>query len=72
MGTTTFGKGIVQSYYDTETGSGSIVKLTIAHYYSPLGRDFHGVGLEPDITGEDDVLTEDKDELLEKAIEYLR
>ena len=71
MGTTTFGKGIVQSYYDTDTGSGSIVKLTIAHYYSPLGRDFHGVGIDPDITGEDDVLTEE-DELLKQAIEYLK
>ena len=70
MGETTFGKGIVQSFFDVDTGSGSIVKLTIAHYYSPLGRDFHGVGIEPDIAAEDDVLTED-DEVLNQALEYL-
>ena len=70
MGQTTFGKGIVQSFFDTQDGS--VLKLTIAHYYSPLGRDFHGSGIAPDIQGEDDVLTEDKDELLEQAIEHLK
>ena len=70
MGQTSFGKGIVQSFYDSHDGS--VVKLTIAHYYSPLGRDFHGTGIEPDIKGEDDVMTEDKDELLEQAIEHLK
>ena len=70
MGQTTFGKGIVQSFFDTQDGS--VLKLTIAHYYSPLGRDFHGSGIAPDIKSEDDVLTEDKDELLEQAIEHLK
>ena len=70
MGETTFGKGIVQSFYDTQDGG--MLKLTIAHYYSPLGRDFHGSGIEPDVKGADDVLTEDVDELLEQAVESLK
>lgn len=70
MGETTFGKGIVQSFYDTIDGG--VLKLTIAHYYSPLGRDFHGSGIEPDVKGEDNVLTPDVDELLEQAVEYLK
>lgn len=69
MGTQTFGKGIVQSFFLLE--GGGALKTTIAHYFSPLGRDFHGVGITPDIIGEDDVLT-DEDELLNQALEQLR
>ena len=47
VGTTTFGKGIVQTLLPL--GDGSAVKLTTAHYYSPSGFDLHGVGLEPDV-----------------------
>jgi carboxyl-terminal processing protease len=69
MGTKTYGKGIVQSFFTLEDGGG--LKVTIAHYYSPLGRDFHGVGITPDIEGEDDLLTEE-DELLNMALDRLR
>ncbi len=47
VGTTTFGKGIVQTLLPL--GDGSAVKLTTAHYYSPSGFDLHGIGLEPDV-----------------------
>lgn len=47
VGTTSFGKGIVQTLLPL--GDGSAVKLTTAHYYSPSGFDLHGVGLEPDV-----------------------
>ena len=69
MGTQTYGKGIVQSFF-TLTDGGAL-KTTIAHYFSPLGRDFHGVGITPDIVAEDDETT-DEDELLELAIDRLR
>lgn len=69
LGNTTFGKGIVQSFYELK--GGGALKVTIAHYFSPSGRDFHGVGLEPDIQGTDDPAT-DEDELLEKALELLK
>lgn len=70
MGTQTFGKGIVQSFFVLKDGGA--LKTTIAHYFSPKGRDFHGVGITPDILGEDDVLTEDNDELLNQALEQLK
>jgi len=47
IGTTTFGKGVVQTmrYYD----DGSGLKLTTYKYFTPKGRDIHGKGIEPDI-----------------------
>ncbi len=47
VGTQSFGKGIVQSVIPL--GDGSAVKLTIADYYTPKGRNIHGVGITPDI-----------------------
>lgn len=46
LGTTTFGKGIVQRIF--AISDGSAVKLTISHYYTPSGADIHGVGIAPD------------------------
>lgn len=47
MGTTTYGKGIVQQVIklDEETS----VKLTISEYFTPNGRSIHGKGIEPDV-----------------------
>lgn len=50
VGTQSFGKGIVQSV--VPLGDGSAVKLTIADYYTPLGRNIHGVGITPDVIAE--------------------
>jgi carboxyl-terminal processing protease len=47
VGSTTFGKGSVQTVVDLPDGSG--LKLTIARYYTPGGRSIHGVGIQPDI-----------------------
>lgn len=46
VGTTTFGKGIVQSVMPLSDGTA--VKLTIAKYFTPAGNDIHEVGVEPD------------------------
>lgn len=46
LGTTTFGKGIVQKIFGISDGSA--VKLTISHYYTPNGNDIHKVGIKPD------------------------
>ncbi|MEH2135190.1 S41 family peptidase [Nostoc sp.] len=48
VGTRTFGKGLVQSVEPLEDGSG--LKLTIAKYYTPKGRDINHVGIAPDVT----------------------
>ena len=50
VGTTTYGKGIVQQTYQLRDGSA--VKLTIAKYYTPNGVNIHGTGIQPDITVE--------------------
>ena len=47
IGTRTFGKGLVQAVQPLEDGSG--IKLTIAKYYTPKGRDINHVGIAPDI-----------------------
>ena len=59
VGTTTYGKGIVQTLITfAEDGAG--MQLTTASYYSPSGRSIHENGVEPDVTvelSEDCVLT---------------
>lgn len=52
VGTTSFGKGIVQQVMPL--GDGSAVKVTISSYYTPNGRNIHGIGIEPDQTCEFD------------------
>lgn len=50
MGTTSFGKGIVQTIFGLADGTG--VKLTTSEYFTPKGRNIHGTGLTPDVTVE--------------------
>lgn len=45
VGTTTFGKGVMQ---DTRTVSGGAVTLTVATYQTVRGECYHGVGITPD------------------------
>ena len=47
VGTTTFGKGIIQQL--EQLRDGSAINLTVMQYYSPKGHVIHGVGIEPDI-----------------------
>jgi len=77
IGTTSFGKGIVQSVYPFNDGSA--VKLTISKYYTPNGRNIHGTGITPDVKVELDekmqkevVIPVDKDNQLQKAIGLLK
>ena len=70
MGEKTFGKGIVQGFFTLSDGSA--IKLTTEYYSTPSGQCIHKIGIEPDIEGADDPATEDKDELLEQAIEQLQ
>ena len=46
VGTTTFGKGIVQQIVDLRDGTA--VKLTVSSYFTPKGRNIHGTGIERD------------------------
>ena len=47
MGTTSFGKGSVQTVETLRDGYG--LKFTIARYYTPSGRSIQAKGIEPDI-----------------------
>lgn len=73
VGTTTFGKGIVQR--PIELSDGSAVKLTISSYYTPNGINIHGIGIKPDVECEFDseryYSDEAYDNQLEKAKEVL-
>lgn len=76
VGTTSYGKGIVQQTFTMNDGSG--VKLTIGSYFLPSGRCIHGEGLTPDVEVELEVterikttLPHNKDSQLQKAIEEL-
>lgn len=74
VGTTTFGKGIVQKMYPLSDGSA--VKMTVSAYYTPSGTNIQGTGIEPDVKVE---LDEDayynskgkEDNQLEKAKEII-
>ena len=47
IGTKTFGKGLVQTTYSFDDGTG--LKVTIARYFTPSGICIHGEGIKPDI-----------------------
>ena len=77
VGTTTFGKGVVQRIKPLSDGSG--IKLTISEYFTPNGTNIHGIGIAPDVVVE---LNEDVEEIgvnniandnqLQKALEVLK
>lgn len=68
IGTTSYGKGIVQSIIPFSDGSA--LKVTSSKYYTPSGICIHGVGIEPDQTVEYD-RTLEYDNQLQAAIDYL-
>lgn len=79
IGTTSFGKGLVQQLLPLEDGSG--IKVTISTYFTPSGINIHGTGIEPDVTVEQDIkyalspvshIPREEDKQLAKAIELLK
>ena len=77
VGTTTFGKGVVQIVkpYNENTG----FKLTTSQYFTPNGVNIHGIGIEPDVIIELDEAyyeienpTDADDNQLQKAIEIMK
>ena len=50
MGSTSFGKGLVQAVYGLKNGYGLV--LTVAKYLTPGGTDINKVGIAPDVLGE--------------------
>lgn len=77
VGTTTFGKGIVQTTWSMSDGTA--YKMTTAKYYTPNGNNIHGTGIEPDIqidlTEEQKQMSEipeEEDMQLQTALEVIR
>jgi len=64
-GTTTFGKGSVNRFYQLEDGSG--IYLTVAHWLTPDGHPIEGEGLHPDYE-----LELDGEDAIQWAIDYLK
>lgn len=71
VGTTTFGKGIVQKVINLSDGSA--VKLTVSNYFTPNGNNIHKIGIEPDVMVEFDAkqYQEGYDNQLEEAKKIL-
>jgi carboxyl-terminal processing protease len=73
VGELTYGKGSVQSVQPISNGGA--VKMTIAHYLTPLRKVINHVGVTPDVVVKMDPLlqlTEKKDTQLARALEVLR
>lgn len=71
VGTTTYGKGIVQKVINLSDGSA--VKLTVSNYFTPNGNNIHKIGIDPDVEVEFDAkqYKNGMDNQLEKAKEVL-
>lgn len=69
VGTTTYGKGVIQSVFMLEDGSA--LKLTVEEYYTPSKTKIHKVGIKPDYEVELD-LESKEDAQLNKAKELLK
>ena len=63
IGTKTFGKGTVQETENLNTGS--MIKYTTAHWLMPNGECIDKIGITPDVKIEDDLETDEDEQLLE-------
>lgn len=77
VGTTSYGKGLVQRVFPLEDGSA--IKVTIAKYYTPNGNYIHGKGIEPDVEVDIPeklkkklVLEREEDTQFKKAVEVMK
>lgn len=68
VGTKTFGKGSVQEFLKLRDGSS--MRVTVAKWFTPNGRNINDEGIEPSIVMEQDQDT-DTDEQMERAKEEL-
>lgn len=75
VGTTSYGKGVIQNVYSLSDGS--VLKLTTTEYYTPNRNKINKVGIKPDyeVQLDENNVTEDGtifDNQLEKAKEILK
>ena len=79
VGTTTYGKGCMQTFYPLSDGS--VFQVTTAMYYPPYSDNYDGVGIVPDREVELDeslhgkslyVITDEEDNQLAAAYDILK
>lgn len=77
IGTTSFGKGIVQQLIEFTDGNGGL-KVTTSKYYTPNGENIHKIGITPDIEVslpeelKTQEYTRDLDSQFNKALEVIK
>ena len=76
VGTTTYGKGIVQTFIPLKDGDA--LNVTTSKYYTPNVSNIHGVGIDPDVEVEyeysgpaDQDYDKQYDSQVQKAIEVM-
>ncbi len=76
VGTTTYGKGVVQTV--RQLTDGSAVKLTTSRYFTPSGTCIQDIGITPDVEleyeflgGEDDTYSYELDNQIQEAVRLL-
>lgn len=77
VGTTTYGKGVIQQFLTLRNGAG--LKVTVEEYYTPNRTKINGVGIEPnekielpETVTNPFLVTRDEDTQLQKAVEILK
>lgn len=72
VGKKTYGKGVVQTIYDLKDGTS--LKLTVAEYFTPNGRNIDGEGITPDVevTYQRNENDPEADNQLDRAVETLQ
>lgn len=77
VGTTTYGKGVVQTIRTMKDGSA--FKITTNRYFTPGGTCIQDIGIKPDVEieyeflgGEDDSYSHELDNQIQKALELLQ
>ena len=77
VGTTTYGKGVIQQFLTLRSGAG--LKVTVEEYYTPNRTKINGVGIEPNEKVElpetvtnPFLVTRNEDTQLQKAVEILK
>ena len=68
VGETTFGKGVVQTMLDLSAGT--TLKVTTAHWYTPLGNTINQTGIDPDyeVINTSDDTNHSRDPQMDKAL----
>ena len=70
IGETTYGKGVVQQLVNLS--SGTMLKVTTAHWYTPNGNTINGTGITPDkeVTRSYEDINKNRDPQLDAALAY--